>query len=142
MRSRAYRVRAAARLASADAFITALPQGYDTPLGEHGQTLSGGQVQRLALARAFLKEEASVLVLDEGTAGLDRGTEADVAAAIRRLAAHRTTVIVAHRMATVRLADRIVFLDGGCIVEQGPRTALEADDGRFAHLLSDAGLEP
>lgn len=136
------RVRAAARLAAADGFIAALPRGYDTPLGEHGETLSGGQVQRLALARAFLKEQAGLLLLDEGTAGLDRGTEAAVADAIRRLAAGRTTLIVTHRLATVGLADRVVFLDEGRIVEQGPRAALQADDGRFARLLSDAGLAP
>lgn len=136
------RVRDAARLAAADEFIAALPQGYDTPLGEHGETLSGGQVQRLALARAFLKERAGVLLLDEGTAGLDRGTEALVADAIRRLAAGRTTLIVTHRLATVRLADRVVFLEEGRIVEQGPRAALQADDGRFARLLRDAGLAP
>ncbi|WP_428678929.1 thiol reductant ABC exporter subunit CydD [Reyranella sp.] len=134
------RVRVAARLAAADAFIAALPQAYDTPLGEHGETLSGGQVQRLALARAFLKDKARVLVLDEGTAGLDRGTEASVADAIRRLAAGRTTLIVTHRLATVHLADRVVFLEEGRIVEQGLRAALQADDGRFARLLRDAGL--
>ncbi|WP_425064237.1 thiol reductant ABC exporter subunit CydD [Reyranella sp.] len=136
------RVRVAARLAAADAFIAALPQAYDTPLGEHGETLSGGQVQRLALARAFLKDKARVLLLDEGTAGLDRGTEASVADAIRRLAAGRTTLIVTHRLATVHLADRVVFLEEGRIVEQGPRAALQADDGRFARLLRDAGLAP
>ena len=134
------RVRIAARMAAADEFIVALPQAYDTPLGEHGETLSGGQVQRLALARAFLKDKARVLVLDEGTAGLDRGTEASVADAIRRLAAGRTTLIVTHRLATVGLADRVVFLDEGRIVEQGPRAVLQADDGRFARLLRDAGL--
>lgn len=136
------RVRAAAGLSAADEFIAALPQGYDTPLGEHGETLSGGQVQRLALARAFLKEKAGVLLLDEGTAGLDRGTEAQVAAAIRRLAAGRTTLIVTHRLATVGLADRVVFLEEGRIVEQGPRAALQSDGGRFARLLGDAGLAP
>jgi ATP-binding cassette subfamily C protein CydD len=136
------RVRDAARLAAADGFIAALPRGYDTPLGEHGETLSGGQVQRLALARAFLKEKAGLLLLDEGTAGLDRGTEAAVADAIRRLAAGRTTLIVTHRLATIGLADRVVFLEEGRIVEQGSRTALEADGGRFARLLGDAGLAP
>lgn len=135
-------VRVAARLAAADEFIVALPKAYDTPLGEHGETLSGGQVQRLALARAFLKDKARVLLLDEGTAGLDRGTEASVADAIRRLAAGRTTLIVTHRLATVHLADRVVFLEEGRIVEQGPRAALQADDGRFARLLRDAGLAP
>ncbi len=136
------RVREAARLAAADGFIAALPRGYDTPLGEHGETLSGGQVQRLALARVFLKQQAGVLLLDEGTAGLDRGTEAAVADAIRRLAAGRTTLIVTHRLATVRLADRVVFLEEGRIVEQGPRVALQADEGRFTSLLRDAGLAP
>jgi len=133
-------VRAAARLAAADDFITALPQGYDTALGEQGQTLSGGQVQRIALARAFLKPQARVVVLDEGTAGLDRATEEVVTEAIRRLAPERTTLVVAHRLATVRLADRIVFMEDGRIVEQGRRADLEADGRRFAALLADAGL--
>ncbi|MFO1162246.1 MAG: thiol reductant ABC exporter subunit CydD [Reyranellaceae bacterium] len=134
------RVRAAAVSAAADGFIEALPMGYDTPLGEHGQTLSGGQVQRLALARALLKSDAGVLLLDEGTAGLDRGTEAAVAEAIRRLANDRTTLIVAHRLATVRLAHRVVFVEDGRIVEQGERAALEAHDSRFARLLREAGV--
>lgn len=133
--------RAAAGLAAADGFITALPQGYDTPLGEHGQTLSGGQVQRIALARAFLKADAPLAVLDEGTAGLDRETEAVVTEAIRRLAPHRTSLVIAHRLATVQLADRVIFMDGGKIVEQGRREALEADGHRFAQLLRDAGLQ-
>ena len=120
----------------------ALPQGYDTPLGEHGETLSGGQVQRVALARAFLKEQAGVLLLDEGTAGLDRNTEAAVVDAIRRLAIGRTTLIVTHRLATVHLADRVVFLDEGGIVEQGPRAEIASSDGRFASLLREAGLSP
>lgn len=132
--------RTAARQAAADGFISALPQGYDTPLGEHGQTLSGGQVQRIALARAFLKAGAPLVVMDEGTAGLDRETEAAVTAAIRALGAGRTTLVVAHRLATVRLADRIIVMDGGRIVEQGRRAELEADGSRFAALLRDAGL--
>lgn len=136
------RVRAAARLASADGFIAALPQGYDTPLGEHGQTLSGGQVQRLALARAFLKEDARLLLMDEGTAGLDRETEAVVADAVGRLARGRTTLIVAHRLATVRRADRIVVMEGGRIVEEGLRAVFEADGHRFAALLRAAGVQP
>jgi len=132
--------RAAAQQAAADDFISALPQGYDTPLGEHGQTLSGGQVQRIALARAFLKAGAPLVVMDEGTAGLDRETEAAVTAAIRRLGAGHTTLVVAHRLATVRLADRIIFMENGRIVEQGRRAELEADGSHFAALLHDAGL--
>lgn len=135
------RVRAAARLARADGFIEALPQGYDTPLGEHGHTLSGGQVQRLALARAFLKEEARILLMDEGTAGLDRETEAVIAEAIGQLSKGRTTLVIAHRLVTVRRADRIVVMEGGRIVEQGPRAAFEADGHRFAALLRAAGVQ-
>ena len=135
-------VRAAAELAAADGFIAALPDGYDTPLGEHGQTLSGGQVQRIALARAFLKRDARVVIMDEGTAGLDRETEALVSGAVRRHAEGRPTLLVAHRLATVKLADRIVFMDGGRVVEAGPRAELEADGHRFARLLADAGLDP
>ncbi|MFS8038329.1 thiol reductant ABC exporter subunit CydD [Xanthobacter sp. AM11] len=135
-------VREAARLAAADGFIEALPQGYDTPLGEHGQTLSGGQIQRIALARAFLKRQARIVIMDEGTAGLDRETEAAVTAAIRALAAGRTTLVVAHRLATVRLADNILFMDAGRIVEAGPRSVLTADGHRFSRLLADAGLTP
>lgn len=133
-------VQAAARLAAADGFISTLPQGYDTPLGEHGHTLSGGQVQRLALARAFLKTGARVVVLDEGTAGLDRETEAAVSAALAALAPERTTLVIAHRLATVRRADRILVMEGGRIVEDGRRADLEADDSRFAALIRDAGL--
>lgn len=135
-------VRDAARLAAADGFIEALPKGYDTPLGEHGHTLSGGQVQRIALARAFLKRDARILVMDEGTAGLDRDTEAAVSAAVRRLAQGRTTLLVAHRLATVHLADHVLFMDAGSIVEAGPRASIEADGTRFTAFLRDAGLMP
>lgn len=134
------RLRAAARLAAADRFIDALPQGYDTPLGEFGQTLSGGQVQRLALARAFLKQTAPFLIMDEGTAGLDRATEADVTAAVRELARGRATLIVTHRLATLHLADRVLVMEEGRIVEEGTRAALEAKGGRFAALLREGGL--
>ena len=135
-------VREAARLAAADGFIDALPQGYDTPLGEHGHTLSGGEVQRIALARAFLKRDARLLVMDEGTTGLDRDTEAAVSGAVRTLAAGRTTLLVAHRLATVQLADHILVMDGGLIVEAGTRATIERDGPRFAALMRDAGLQP
>lgn len=131
------RVRAAARLANADDFIAALPQGYDTTLGEFGQTLSGGQVQRIAIARAFLKTSAQLLIMDEGTAGLDRSTEAEITAAVRKLARGRTTLIIAHRLATLELADRILLMEAGRIVEEGTRAELEASGGRFAALLRE-----
>lgn len=134
------RVRAAARLAAADGFIAALPQGYDTPLGEFGQTLSGGQVQRLALARAFLKQTAPLLIMDEGTAGLDRATEAQVTAAVRELARGRTALIVTHRLATLHLADRILLMEAGRIVEEGTRAELLEKGGRFAVLLGEGSL--
>lgn len=97
-------------------------------------------MQRIALARAFLKADALVLLMDEGTAGLDRDTEALVTEAVRRLAASRTTLIIAHRLATLRLADRVIVMEGGRIVEDGPRAVLEADGHRFARLLRDSGL--
>jgi thiol reductant ABC exporter, CydD subunit len=128
------RVRAAARKAQAEAFIEALPQGYDTPLGEHGATLSGGQVQRIALARAFLKERARLLVMDEGAAGLDRETEAALGTAIRELARDRTTLLIAHRPATLALADHCFFLDHGRLSADVPEA--QAD---MARRIAEAG---
>ena len=92
------------------------------------------------MARAFLKEAAGLLLLDEGTAGLDRDTEAVVVGVVRKLARNRATLVIAHRLATVKMADRIVFMEGGRIIEQGTRADLEADGSRFAELLRDAGL--
>ncbi len=127
-------VRAAARDADADEFILRLPQGYDTPLGERGQNLSGGQVQRIALARAFLKD-APLVVMDEATASLDAETEARVVAALARLARGRTLLIVAHRLRSVRMADRIVVLDAGRVIEQGTHEALAQAGGLYARLV-------
>ena len=127
-------VRAAARDADADEFIGRLPQGYDTPLGERGQNLSGGQVQRIALARAFLKD-APLVVMDEATASLDPETEARVVAALARLARGRTLLIVAHRLRSVRTADRIVVLDAGRVVEQGTHEVLAQAGGLYARLV-------
>jgi ATP-binding cassette subfamily C protein CydD len=132
-------VREAARQAEADAFIQELPQGYDTQLGEHGQTLSGGQVQRIALARAFLKQ-APVVVMDEGTTGLDRDTEALITRAVARLARDRTVLVVAHRLPTIRLADRSAVMEGGRIVEQGTHADLLDEGRRYARLLQNAGI--
>lgn len=139
-------VQEAARQAHAEEFIERLPQGYDSPIGEGGQGLSGGEIQRLALARAFLKE-APLVVLDEPTASLDPESEALVQAAIERLAVGRTLLVVAHRLATVRHTDRILVLDRGRVAESGSHAELLAANGLYARLASayrgrDAGKEP
>ena len=130
----------AAALAGADEFIAALPQGYDTPLGEGGARLSKGQAQRIAIARAFLKD-APVLILDEPTAHLDPASEAIVCDALERLAAGRTTLIVAHRFGMVRGADRIVVLDHRRVVETGTHEALVLAGGPYARLVHAADTD-
>jgi ATP-binding cassette subfamily B protein len=126
-------VEAAARAAAAHDFILALPQGYDTPLGERGVMLSGGQRQRIAIARAILRD-APILLLDEATSALDAESERAVQQAVDRLAVGRTVIVVAHRLATVKRADRIVVLDGGRIVAQGRHEDLVAENGLYARL--------
>ena len=128
-------VAAAAREASADEFIRGLPDGYDTVIGEKGATLSGGEKQRISIARAFLKD-APVLVLDEPTSALDAETEGALLEALERLAEGRTTFIIAHRLSTVRQADRIVVLDGGRVVEAGSQAELLAARGLYHRLCS------
>ncbi len=128
-------VEAAARAAYAHDFIAAFPDGYATPVGERGVKLSGGQRQRVAIARALLKD-APVLVLDEATSALDSASEAAVQEALSVLMRGRTTVVVAHRLATVRDADRIVVLDAGRVVETGTHEALVARGGLYASLAA------
>ena len=134
-------IREAAHAAAAHEFIDALPDGYDTQVGEAGARLSGGQRQRVAIARAFLKD-APILLLDEATSALDTESEAQVQAALKRLMAGRTTILIAHRLSTVRGADRIYVIDKGRIVETGDHASLTRKRGLYARLARSQDLEP
>ncbi len=128
-------IEAAARAAGIDDFIRELPQGYDTPVGEHGVRLSGGQRQRIAIARAMLKD-APILLLDEATSALDSQSERQVQAALRTLIRGRTTLVIAHRLSTVQGADLIYVIDRGRLVESGRHTELLARGGLYARLYA------
>ena len=126
-------IREAARRAELDAVIERLPDGLDTVIGERGVKLSGGQKQRLAIARIFLKDPP-ILILDEATSALDTATEAAIQRSLTELSAGRTTLVIAHRLATIRHADRIVVVDGGGLAEQGRHGDLVARDGAYRRL--------
>ena len=123
----------AARIAEAHAFIMQLPQGYDTIVGERGQKLSGGQRQRISIARAVLKDPP-VLILDEATSSVDNETEAAIQRSLDIIARGRTTILIAHRLSTVRNAHRIFVIDRGRIVESGKHQELIAAEGLYTSL--------
>jgi ATP-binding cassette subfamily B protein len=133
-------IRAAARAAEAEGFIEALPDGFDTVVGERGLTLSGGQRQRVTLARALVTDP-KILVLDDATSAVDPTVEAGIHATLRRLMAGRTTIIVAHRRSTISLADRIVVVDGGRVLAEGTHEDLMSSCTRYVELLTGAAPE-
>jgi ATP-binding cassette subfamily B protein len=123
----------AAKIAEAHDFVMQLPQGYDTIVGERGQKLSGGQRQRISIARAILKNPP-VLILDEATSSVDNETEAAIQRSLEKIAVGRTTIVIAHRLSTVRNADRIFVLENGAHKEQGRHEELAHGDGIYATL--------
>jgi ATP-binding cassette, subfamily B, bacterial len=135
-------VRAAAIAAGADEFVQALPEGYDTVVGERGFTLSGGQRQRLSIARTLLVNPP-ILVLDDATSAIDVQIEQQIHEALRELMVDRTTLIIAHRLSTISLADRVAVVEGGRVIAEGTHAELLATEPRYAEILaqSDADAE-
>ena len=123
----------AARLANAEEFIERMPDGYDTMIGERGLTLSGGQRQRITIARAIIRD-SPILILDEPSAGLDAESEKLVFDALENLLKGKTSIVIAHRLATVRRADKIFVIDGGRVVEQGTHEQLLDGGGLYSRL--------
>ena len=136
-------VRRAARLAGADVFIEALPDGYDTVIGEHGYSLSGGQRQRIAIARAILADPR-VLILDDATSAVDPTKEHEIRSALKEVMGGRTTLIIAHRPATIALADRVVLMGEGRVIAEGTHQELLVSSERYREVLAhaDADLPP
>jgi ATP-binding cassette subfamily B protein len=132
---------AAAVAAGADDFVRELPDGYETVVGERGYTLSGGQRQRIAIARALLVNPP-ILILDDATSAIDVTVEQRIHESLRSLMRGRTTLIVAHRLSTIGLADRVVFVDGGRVVADGTHAELLATEPRYARVLADSGGQP
>ena len=125
----------AAKIANVQEFIPAMPEGYDTMIGERGVKLSGGQKQRISIARALLKN-SPILILDEATSSVDAETEMLIQEALERLIHGRTTIIIAHRLSTVRSADQIAVLEGSAITELGTHAQLIAREGHYHRLYS------
>ena len=134
-------IKEAAALSEATEFIKNLPKGYETFIGERGQKLSGGQCQRIALARAILKN-APILILDEATASVDNETEAAIQRSLEKITTNRTTIIIAHRLSTVKNADQIVVIDKGRIIETGTHELLITQKGMYYDLWKvQAGIQ-
>jgi ATP-binding cassette, subfamily B, bacterial len=133
-------VRRAARLAGAEQFVDALPEGFETLVGQHGYTLSGGQRQRLAIARAVLADPR-VLILDDATSSVDPSKEHEIRAALAEVMQGRTTIVIAHRPATIALADRVVLLDQGVVVAEGTHERLLTENVRYREVLARAEVD-